>query len=228
MKASAFAISELGLTRPNFTSSNKHKKLEFSNPNGKRGTQSNHKTGDPHHKKPRRDEEPKSSQHEETLCNRCGRKGHAYDACVFKSHPNANNDEHSLWADSAPGKAWSGKGKDLLPATKDLNDNTIPLPALLAEKHNKHNKQTHKSCKDCDCAYLSLLRDDTKTYANTIPITLVNNQQIVQQEQEQRITTQALLDTGALHANYIHSNVAQEVVHKGIASIVSYHLLCFQ
>lgn len=99
---------------------NREKKQNHSPGGGKRNTQSNGENqGSSKTKRPsdssstNRASSPAKKQL--TACAGCGHAFHAWNACLYKDHPDFNKDSSVAWADSEPGQAWAKRGIYKLP-----------------------------------------------------------------------------------------------------------------
>jgi len=134
-------------------------------------------------------------------CKVCGRDHHTPSTCQFNveghKHPDINKTELP-WAESPNGKAWEAKGHKTLPFNETLSGVAWQAPPK-ASKDKKMFSKKQKKCENC-LNYLQLhetqndlLDGELKLSNSTMPCTL-------------------LLDTGALHGNYINADVASRIL----------------
>jgi hypothetical protein len=139
-------------------------------------------------------------------CNHCGRTNHTAASCAAKFHPDHNPDASVPWAASASGIAFKAKGLDILPFKSTLSGDVLQLPSALAPKNKSTNG--HNKCKCDDCNNITHAHtSDTNTDTISCHIHIYNNDSTKQQE----IKCDALIDTGALRADYISVHKAKEI-----------------
>ena len=169
---------------------------------------------------PQKQNKLESSQENSRACTGCGKGGHTYDNCLFvkDGHPDVNNNRNISWDDSAKGQAWKRKGKQTLPAKLTLEGGIrIPPQGLPAPKESSQYKCTNELVCICN-NYISPLQTNLK-HSVYVPITLSNSQLQQQPQTLLSYKASALLDSGAISANYTHKEVALKIAFLGIASI---------
>lgn len=142
-------------------------------------------------------------------CDSCGRKGHDKSKCLAPSFHSDYNRESVPWAESTMGKAWLQKDPKhtVLPFGINLRGETQTIPVNLKPK-NKPGMKTDKKCKCTE--YLSVLHLPNNP-SDTIPV----NIHVPMNSQARKLNCSALLDSGALHGNYIREDMAKEAVDIG-------------
>jgi hypothetical protein len=165
-----------------------------------------------------------------TACNGCGRK-HSGE-CKLTNHPDYNK-ESVPWIESSKGKLWSERtDKDnnaitVLPWSQTLNAVPWQAPPIPSSKkretstrgggsnHTPNKKRSKYDENDFltntfyDTHHINTINNNSAMISNTnintftIPCVI---QQIISHKEAEAITTcfQALIDTGALHGNYIN------------------------
>ncbi len=84
-------------------------------------------TDETHLKRPRHELPPGAPpgppQIPQNFCKACGRAGHGWDSCAFKTHghPDHNPDGTVPWRQSVPGEAWLQKGWKVCPVRMTLS-----------------------------------------------------------------------------------------------------------
>ena len=152
-------------------------------------------------------------------CPACGKGGHAKDKCLFVKHKHPDvNLSSSSWAESTKGKATKETfNKDTIVMTKTLEqaDHAAwqpKLAALEAEIRQIHGTFhiDHCTLDDIELAihYLNACPEADQS-SNTIPI------QIYHKTDKSISHHRALIDTGALHADYISRDVATRIRKSG-------------
>jgi transposase InsO family protein len=133
-------------------------------------------------------------------CPGCG-KAHS-SACDLTWHPDYNKQTGVAWADSTKGKAWAAKGRTTLP-NKEALDGTKPIPpahvqAAIKERIAARNKKgEHDHLVDMSIN--------------------INNTHII---------VPTLIDTGAIHANYISLTTAERLKSAGALFRASSRMVC--
>jgi len=132
---------------------------------------------------------------ERKVCSGCGRAHGAI--CLLKDHPDYNH-ENVPWSESKKGKAWGEKEVLSLPWKLTLSKKPWNFPPI-PEKFDG-NKKPRGEGNDIEIEILNTLLE--KQNADTLTVILQASKDSPRHE------VQALVDTGALHANYISSEVA--------------------
>lgn len=160
--------------------------------NNNHGTNNNHKNGKRNISStvsvPEGPEEPKT-------CNVCGRI-HGK-VCLLIDHPDRNQ-ENVPWGESKKGKLWAEKNIPSLPWKTTLSGkgwNHPPIP-----EKNDGNKKPRLAGKDTEIEVLNTLLEKQNT--DTLTVILQASKDSPCRE------AQALVDTGALHANYMSVEMA--------------------
>jgi hypothetical protein len=158
---------------------------------------------EPRHKKDHHDrKEKRKSGQDSRTCKVCGREHHSPSNCQLNvpghRHPEGNQSEQD-WCDSAMGKAWEAKGFKTLPFNETLSGAAWQPPS----KGSNDKKSFVKKQKKCKEQLHSLILHDSTQDLVSCKIKFPNNC---------NATSTILLDTGALHGNYISHEVAEKII----------------
>ncbi len=160
------------------------------------------------------------------ICSGCGRRNHSFKDCNLSEHPDFNKDSNIPWYESTPGKAWAtfktkeGKPFSVLPRNLTL-DKMKPSNNSYSNKNSQsYGKKNNGNSKSKKLSLLALTSHVNLNKYFPFPyvrgeITHVNNEEL-----NVPVIAKILLDTGALHSNYISSafiQELQEVVHADIS-----------
>ena len=149
----------------------------------------------------------------EDLCNGCGRyhdKATKEKPCPFKDHPDFNRSQKPF-VQSTQGKEWAAQAKPrtYLPGKFCLHpEANQPWMAKHSAQPNNKGEESEIFCSVCE---------DLNSYSHnisdpTVPVTLLTPSFFPQ-------TARALIDTGALHANYISNQLAARLIEHGTAKL---------
>ena len=158
---------------------------------------------EPRHKKDHHDrKEKRKSGQDSRTCKVCGRENHSPSNCQLNvqghKHPDGNQSDQD-WSDSAMGKAWEAKGFKTLP----FNETFLGAAWQPPSKGSNDKKSFVKKQKKCKEQLHSLILHDSSKDLISCEIKLPNNS---------NATSNILLDTGALHGNYISQEVAEKII----------------
>jgi len=134
-------------------------------------------------------------------CAHCGRNNHASVDCRGKFHPNHNPDATVTWANSHFGKLFKEKNIEVLPFKTDINGVTLTNVPTTLVPARRTNSTSNNTC-ECECNNISYYDNDNNT--DTISCTIHINSQ-------SPLNCEALVDTGALKANYISVHKAENI-----------------
>jgi len=149
----------------------------------------------------------------EDLCNGCGRyhdKATKEKPCPFKDHPDFNRSQKPF-VQSTQGREWAAQAKPrtYLPGKFCLHPEANQAwMAKHSAQPNKKGEESEIFCSVCE---------DLNSYSHnisdpTVPVTLLTPSFFPQ-------TARALIDTGALHANYISNQLAARLIEHGTAKL---------
>ena len=132
-------------------------------------------------------------------CKVCCRSNYAAATCQFNipghKHPDANLTDEN-WSESPYGKAWEAKGRKTLPFNQTLSGAAWQAPSKSSGDKKKFEKE-QKKCKE-NLSSLSLHHQKQETIHGNIQKLSDSNVSI-------------LLDTGALHGNYISNDISAKI-----------------
>ena len=149
------------------------------------------------------------------LCNGCGR-AHA-GACKLRQHPDYNN-EPVPWLQSTKRKAWAAKPSNhtQLPWRATLDDAGWNYPSSSTEHKGASGNPSNKGNHNINKREYTI--EYTHEYINSIANSLTSHTVPVNLQATANypsIVAQALIDTGALHGNYINHETAKLLDRNG-------------
>ena len=164
-----------------------------------------------------------------TECNGCGRK-HRQD-CILKNHPNRNT-ENVPWVQSTNGKAFARKLNrpvPVLPWEETLSGQGWNHPEKPPKRENTGGATPYNKRRKCNNKCLSCVNDE-QYICTVIQKKLTNNTNmytipVIIQQGVEPITARALVDTGALHANYINKEAVERLTRVGAVVDDSTHIV---
>ena len=169
---------------------------------------------------------PRSETHTEMtptaseLCTGCGRH-HDVSTCILRDHPDFNK-ESTSWLNSTKGKAWAakqGRPVEHLPWKATLSGQSWSAPELPPKSGNNKsgNKYNNKreyiipTLFDVEPHLLNAIQYHEYSNNDTLPCNIQ-----VESAKQVNIPARALLDSGALHGDYINTALADKLQEAGI------------
>ncbi len=163
---------------------------------------------------------PKASKLDEEKCTGCGRRNHSFQECNLSQHPDFNNDSKVAWSDSPSGKAWatfqSKEGKPFYVLPRNLT-----LEKMKTSKQSFGNNNHKKNGYSKSCSLLALTSDVYLNEYYPFPYIRGEITHVEQQALLAPVQVKVLLDTGALHSNYISSALIQELRDNNVDKPIS-------
>jgi hypothetical protein len=166
----------------------------------------------------------------DATCTACGRRGHIKRNCILIKHPDANH-SNSKWIDSEKGKQWKAKNRSELPWSVLLDGSTwvnAPEKPKPKQGNNKFKSELNNKC-PCTDDYLNSIINSTEFdfssghYVTDKEKSILTNLHDTNNVRDSNlipfiitkdlvnIPVEALVDTGALHHNYISRKVADQL-----------------
>lgn len=162
-----------------------------------------------------------------SLCTGCGR-AHDVSTCMLRAHPDFNK-ESVAWVNSTKGKAWASKeGKPVthLPWKSTLSG--LPwaapeVPTKPGKTSSNHNKRKYivPTLVDVEPTLHEILNAIQNNH-DTNNDTLLCEIQVA----DTNLPVRALLDSGALHGDYINTALAEKLRSKGVNVVNTQKTIC--